>query len=82
VKHFGIPAALAALLICGASSLLGAPREVLNETPHYVGLDPATHACAVLIVKTEGWKIMGTYKSTEEAKEAMARMKECQEQPV
>jgi len=36
----------------------------------------------VLIVKTEGWKIMGTYKSTEEAKEAMARMKECQEQPV
>jgi hypothetical protein len=82
VKHFGIPAALVALLICGASPLLGAPREVLNETPHYVGLDPATHACAVLIVKTEGWKIMGTYKSTEEAKEAMARMKECQGQPV
>jgi len=82
VKHFGIPAALAALLICGASPLLGAPREVLNVTPHYVGLDPATHACAVLIVKTEGWKIMGTHKSTKEAKQAMARMKECQGQPV
>jgi len=82
MKHFWILATLAALLACGASPLLAAPCKVLNETPHYIGLDPATHACAVLIVKTEGWKIMGTYKSTKEAKQAMAGMKECQGQPV
>jgi hypothetical protein len=82
MRHFGILATLAALLTCGASSPHAAPRDVLNESPHYVGLDPATHACAVLTVKTEGWKIMGTYKSTKEAKQAMAGMKECQGQPV
>ena len=53
------------------------PAFALNETPHYVGLDPSTHACAVLIRKTEGWKILGTYESTEAARKAMAGFKEC-----
>lgn len=69
---------LAAVLI----STLAGSAWALNETPHYVGLDPATKACAVLVTKTQGWKIMGTYESTEAAKKAMDGMKECQGQPV
>jgi hypothetical protein len=68
-------AALLSVAFVGSAS-------ALNANPHYLGLDPATHACAVLIRKTEGWKIMGTYPSTEAAKKAMARMKACKGQPV
>jgi len=82
MKGIRILATLVMLLTFGEWPLLATAKEILNESPHYVGLDPATHACAVLIVKTEGWKIMGTYKSTDEAKRAMASMKECQGQPV
>jgi hypothetical protein len=69
---------LAAVMI-GA---LARPALALNETPHYLGLAPKTHVCAVLVQKTPGWTILGTYKTTEAATKALKADKRCYSQPV
>jgi len=46
--------------------------------PWFVGLDSATGKCSVVSGKMpEGMKMMGEYKTEDEAKTAMASMKEC-----
>jgi hypothetical protein len=43
----------------------------------YVVFDPASHKCEAMHNIPSGMKSMGTYGSMEEAKKAMASMKEC-----
>ena len=43
----------------------------------YVGLDTATNKCSVVSSMPSGMKMMGKYKSKEEAETAMHGMKEC-----
>ena len=43
----------------------------------YVVFDPASHKCEAMHDIPEGKKSMGTYGSMDEAKKAMATMKEC-----
>ena len=43
----------------------------------YVVFDPASHKCEAMHNIPEGKKSMGTYGSMDEAKKAMATMKEC-----
>jgi hypothetical protein len=43
----------------------------------YVVFDPASHKCEAMHNIPEGKKSMGTYGSMDEAKKAMAGMKEC-----
>jgi hypothetical protein len=43
----------------------------------YVVFDPASHKCEAMHNIPEGSKSMGTYGSMDEAKKAMASMKEC-----
>ena len=43
----------------------------------YVVFDPASHKCEAMHNIPEGKKSMGTYSSMDEAKKAMATMKEC-----
>jgi hypothetical protein len=43
----------------------------------YVVFDPASHKCEAMHDIPEGKKSMGTYGSMDEAKKAMASMKEC-----
>jgi hypothetical protein len=43
----------------------------------YVVFDPASHKCEAMHNIPQGMKSMGTYGSMEEAKKAMATMKEC-----
>jgi hypothetical protein len=43
----------------------------------YVVFDPASHKCEAIHNIPEGKKSMGTYGSMDEAKKAMASMKEC-----
>jgi len=42
-----------------------------------VGLDTTTHTCSVMTEMKAGMKMMGKYKSKEEAEKAMASMAEC-----
>ena len=43
----------------------------------YVVFDPASHKCEAMHNITQGMKSMGKYGSMDEAKKAMASMKEC-----
>jgi hypothetical protein len=43
----------------------------------YVVFDPASHKCEAMHNIPSGFKSMGTYGSMDEAKKAMASMKEC-----
>jgi hypothetical protein len=43
----------------------------------YVVFDPASHKCEAMHEIPKGMKSMGTYGSMDEAKKAMATMKEC-----
>jgi hypothetical protein len=43
----------------------------------YVVFDPASHKCEAMHNIPSGMKSMGTFKSMDEAKKAMASMKEC-----
>ena len=43
----------------------------------YVVFDPASHKCEAMHNIPDGMKSMGKYGSMEEAKKAMASMKEC-----
>ena len=43
----------------------------------YVVFDPASHKCEAMHNIPEGMKSMGKYSSMDEAKKAMASMKEC-----
>ena len=49
------------------------------ETPmYYVGFDPVSKKCSMTQSKPgAGMKMMGSYKTEDEAKKAMAGMKEC-----
>jgi len=40
-------------------------------------MDTTTHTCSVMTEMKAGMKMMGKYKSKEEAEKAMAGMKEC-----
>ena len=44
----------------------------------YVVFDPASHKCEAMHAIPEGKKSMGKFGSMDEAKKAMASMKECQ----
>jgi hypothetical protein len=69
---------VAAVLVAGFAQ----PAFALNETPHFLGLAPKTHVCAILMQQTPGWQIIGTYKTTEEAQKALKADKRCYSQPV
>ena len=77
-KHL-IAAALKKYLI--AATLIGAfmspalSQGVAGEW--YVGLDTASNKCSVVSSMPAGMKMMGKYKSKEEAETAMHGMKEC-----
>ena len=43
----------------------------------YVVFDPASHKCEAMHSLPDGMKSMGKYGSMDEAKKAMASMKEC-----
>jgi hypothetical protein len=44
----------------------------------YVAFDPASHKCSMMHSQPgAGMKVMGTYKTEDEAKKAMGSMKEC-----
>jgi hypothetical protein len=63
-----------------ASALLSAfiiPAWALEEGMYFVGLDTTTHTCSVMTEMKAGMKMMGKYKSKEEAEKAMASMAEC-----
>ena len=53
------------------------PAYALESGVYYVGLDTTTHTCSVMTEMKAGMKMMGKYKSKEEAEKAMAGMKEC-----
>ena len=53
------------------------PAWALEAGVYYVGLDTTTHTCSVMTEMKAGMKMMGKYKSKEEAEKAMAGMKEC-----
>jgi hypothetical protein len=53
------------------------PALALESGVYYVGLDTTTHTCSVMTEMKAGMKMMGEYKSKEEAEKAMASMKEC-----
>jgi hypothetical protein len=53
------------------------PALALESGVYYVGLDTTTHTCSVMTEVKAGMKMMGKYKSKEEAEKAMASMKEC-----
>ena len=44
---------------------------------YFVGLDTTTHTCSVMTEMKAGMKMMGKYKSKDEAEKAMASMAEC-----
>jgi hypothetical protein len=54
-----------------------APAWALEEGMYYVGLDTTTHKCSVMTEMKAGMKMMGKYKSKDEAEKAMASMTEC-----
>ena len=65
-----------------AAVLIGsfvAPAFAQPDTgPWFVGLDNATGKCSVVSgTMPEGMKMMGQYKTKDEADKAMAGMKEC-----
>ena len=46
----------------------------------YVAFDPASHKCSMMHSQPgSGMKVMGTYKTEDEAHKAMASMKECEQ---
>jgi len=62
--------------------LIAAALAVTFVTPalaeqFYVVFDPASHKCEAMHNIPDGMKSMGKYGSMEEAKKAMASMKEC-----
>ena len=70
MKKYLIAAALIAAFIY-TSTIAGVGGE------WYVGLDTATNKCSVVSSMPSGMKMMGKYKSKEEAETAMHGMKEC-----
>jgi len=64
---------IASALIC----TFVVPAWALEAGVYYVGLDTTTHTCSVMTEMKAGMKMMGKYKSKEEAEKAMAGMKEC-----
>jgi hypothetical protein len=60
-----------------ASALLVAFAGPAFAEQFYVVFDPASHKCEAMHNIPEGKKSMGTYGSMDEAKKAMAGMKEC-----
>jgi hypothetical protein len=68
MKRFVIASALLAFI---------GPAWALEEGTYYVGLDSTTHTCSVMTEMKAGMKMMGKYKSKEEAEKAMASMAEC-----
>jgi hypothetical protein len=60
-----------------ASALLVAFAGPAFAEQFYVVFDPASHKCEAMHNIPEGKKSMGTYGSMDEAKKAMASMKEC-----
>ena len=63
-----------------AAILIGAfvtPALALTAGSYFVGLNTTTHTCSVVRHMSAGMKMMGKYKSKEEAEKAMASMKEC-----
>ena len=63
-----------------ASALIVAfitPALALEAGPYFVGLNTTTHTCSVVTKMESGMKMMGKYKTKEEAEKAMSGMKEC-----
>ena len=62
--------------LIAATLIAGFVTPALAEQ-FYVVFDPASKKCEAMHNIPEGKKSMGTYGSMEEAKKAMATMKEC-----
>jgi hypothetical protein len=65
--------------LVAAALLVAFVTPALAETPmYYVGFDPVSKKCSMTQSKPgAGMKMMGSYKTEDEAKKAMAGMKEC-----
>ena len=53
------------------------PWTGVEQIPSSYKMDTTTHTCSVMTEMKAGMKMMGKYKSKEEAEKAMAGMKEC-----
>ena len=63
-----------------AAVLIGAfasPAFALETGPYFVGLDTSAHKCSVVTEMAPGMKMMGEFKTKDEAEKAMAGMAEC-----
>ena len=59
-----------------SSEFLSVPPALAEQ--FYVAFDPASHKCSMMHSQPgAGMKVMGTYKTEDEAKKAMGGMKEC-----